>query len=109
MFGPAKKHFFFKITYDASKTEGASTWAAPKIEIQERTQTFFLNAEDHETSSDDDEFARTLNDVNARSTSRERLASFKENRMLGLPTRVVPILNNNYTMNHFNSKGRGLL
>ena len=53
MIGPKKKHFFFKITYDASKPEGASTWAAPAMpDISERSSSFVINSEEDSSDSD---------------------------------------------------------
>ena len=51
--GPKKRHFFFDITYNPNKPEGASTWSQPALNIPEREDSFDLNEE--ETYTEDQE------------------------------------------------------
>ena len=55
MFGAQKRRFYFDITYNPDKPEGASTWSQPAMVIPEREDSFQLNEEEtvtDEVSSD---------------------------------------------------------
>ena len=60
--GPKKRHFYFDITYNPDKPEGASTWSQPALVIPEREDSFQLNEEETGTDevSSDSSFDRDL-------------------------------------------------